>query len=84
MDEELGGPPPEGEGRKVKEGDMATEVAGWFGSAAIIIGYAYSWDKLTYFVLNASGGVALDGILIQEKGLPTTSTQCCLDWNKHL
>ncbi len=48
-------------------GKIFTEVAGWLGSAAIIIGYAYSWDTLTYFVLNASGGVALMGYSFKRK-----------------
>ena len=49
------------------KGEVTTEVAGWLGSAAIIIGYAYSWDTLTYFVLNASGGVALMGYSFKRK-----------------
>ncbi len=48
-------------------GKIFTEVVGWIGSAAIIIGYAHSWDKLTYFVLNASGGVALMGYSFKRK-----------------
>ncbi len=48
-------------------GEIFTEVVGWIGSAAIIIGYAHSWDKLTYFVLNASGGVALMGYSFKRK-----------------
>jgi hypothetical protein len=67
MDEEMGGSLPGGDDREVKECNLATEMAGWLGSAAIIVGYAHNWDKLTYFVLNASGGVALMGYSFKRK-----------------